>query len=162
MTDTTGIGMSGVTMVLSSDRDDFISISTMTNNGGNYLFYNVMESTNTYAITPSKSGCFFEPVYRSTTSLSGPLYGQNFSVVGGSPAPWPEPGKIQVVISSTVVSSIHISQTASIQFTGFSSGVHGLRIYNPSGIIICKQDSIPISQGSFTWSPSGYTLANII
>lgn len=74
----TGAGKGGVTITLSGAA----SGSLMTDSAGHYTFTGLANGT--YTVTPSKSGCTFNPVSRMVTISGGvSAAGQSFTASGG-------------------------------------------------------------------------------
>ena len=96
VTDTTGHGLAGVTMVLLSDVTG--TQITFTDQSGNYVFTYAGSVSHTVRITPSKSGYAFEPLWTAFVSSVGLTGNQTTSFVG-TQSSTPSSGQVPILLT---------------------------------------------------------------
>jgi hypothetical protein len=138
VTDSTGVGLSGVTVTLTGTG----SSSVTTGTDGTYAFTDAQNGS--YTLTPSKAGYTFDPPSRSITVNSADLSGQDF--VGTATTGYTISGKVTDSATSTGLSGVTVTLTG----TGSNSattGTDGTYVFTGA------------QNGNYTITPSksGYT-----
>ena len=144
--DATGAGISGASVALTGS--DTKSYTTITD--GYYAFSNLV--TGNYTVTPTKTDWTFDPVNRSSYSLSGSLMNYNFA---GSSVPYtPGEGTMRVKVSGVEVNTIYVGQTAEVEFSGIGTGTYRFRVYGSDGLIKYDSDLYNVQNSTFSWTPT--------
>jgi len=131
-----------------------LDISRMSDDTGYYEFLNLPES-NDYRIKSAKSGYYFSPATRSTSTLSGYIDGWNFE--GAFINTTLGQGEIKVVGSASGRGTVNPDrgETPKVYYKGTARGRFECRIFTLTGELVWENAQDNVQEGTFDWPATG-------